>query len=298
MNKIEFTDVNRFLASLGLISIGLAFFLPWFVNQNNALLIIEQKKILEFTPTAQQIITKQQDTLLTINQLLPYVSVSLIILGVVLLVKGIGKWKERQTVLDKIQDEELKSKEIQNLSSQEKRDLIESEIENTEELDEETSTTQTKNQSVEDRTADIDAYIQIENSIFLQLSTSFKTNFIASQNVRIGNTNFDIILKAKDPLLSKDRIVEIKFFKKQLTYEIVKEAATKLILACNQYDANFKRRTYPVLIIVYDEKEYDETIKQYKKKLELYGTELEKPLKVNFFERTQITNTKVADYFK
>ena len=71
MNKIEFSDVNRFLASLGLIAIGLAFFLPWFVNQNNSLLVLEQEKIVKLTLTAQQIIIKQQKTLLTINRILP-----------------------------------------------------------------------------------------------------------------------------------------------------------------------------------------------------------------------------------
>ncbi|MHB1146394.1 MAG: hypothetical protein ACYC01_02235 [Lutibacter sp.] len=296
MNKIEFTDVNRFLASLGLISIGLAFFLPWFINQSNTLLIIEQKKILELTPTAQLIIAKQQDTLWTVNKLLPYISIGLILLGVVLLICGIVKWKKRQAVLDKIQDEELKSKEISNLSSQEKRDLIESEIVKTEQEEDEptivTPNTETQRQE------EIDNYIQIENSIFLQLSTNYKANYTASQNVRIADSNFDIILKSKDQTQYKDRIVEIKFFKKQLTYEQIKDAATKLIFACNQYETNFKRRTYPVLIIIYTELEFDETIKQFKNKIELYGKELVKPIKVNFFERTKIANAKAADFFK
>jgi len=296
MNKIEFSDVNRFLASLGLISLGLAFFLPWFINQNYSLLTIEQKKILELTPTAQLIITKQQDTLLTINKLLPYISIGLIILGFGLLIYGVIKWSKRQTVLDKIQDEELKSKEISNLSSQEKRDLIEKEIVKIEEDEDDISVVTDKTET--DRQADIDNYIQIENSIFLQLSQNYKTNYIASQNVRIGDSNFDIILKSKDRVQYKDRIVEIKFFKKQLTYEQIKDAATKLIFACNQYESNFKRRTFPALIIIYTEPEYDETIKQFKKKIELYGNELVKPIKVNFFERTQIANAKAADYFK
>src|SRR5689334_21822234 len=128
MNRIEFSDVNRFLASLGLISIGLAFFLPWFVNQNNSILLIEEIKWKQLTPNAQDIIKKQQETLLTIDNILPYVSVGLIMIGFILLVWGIIRWSKRQTVLDKIQDEELRSKEIQNLSLQEKRDLLETEI--------------------------------------------------------------------------------------------------------------------------------------------------------------------------
>lgn len=291
MNKIEFSDVNRFLASLGLISIGLAFFLPWFVNQNNSLLIIEQDKIQKLTPAAQQIVTKQQNTLLTLNNVLPTVSIGLIVVGFILLIWGIIRWTKRQTVLDKIQDEELRAKEIQNLSSQEKRDLLETEIEKTEE-DLPVKTNEA------DRQLEIDSYIQIENSIFLQLSQNFKTNYTPSQNVRIGSFEYDIILKSKDLTQYKDRIIEIKFFKNQLIYSNIKDAATKLILACNHYEENFKRRTFAILIIVYSEEEFDETVKKYKKDIEIYGTELGKPLRVNFFNRQKIVTTKAADFFK
>ena len=291
MNKIEFSDVNRFLASLGLISIGLAFFLPWFVNQNNSLLIIEQEKIQKLTPAAQQIVTKQQNTLLTLNNVLPTVSIVLIIVGFILLIWGIIRWTKRQTVLDKIQDEELRAKEIQNLTAQEKRDLIETEIEKIEE-DLPVKTNESERQ------LEIDSYIQIENSIFLQFSQNYKTNFIPSQNIRIGSFEYDIILKSKDVTQYKDRIIEIKFFKNQLTYSNIKDAATKLILACNHYEENFKRRTLAVLIIVYNEQEFDETIKKYKKDIELYGTDLGKPLKVNFFDRQNILTTKSVYFFK
>ena len=290
MNKIEFSDVNRFLASLGLIAIGLAFFLPWFVNQNNSLLLIEQEKLQKLTPIAQQIVTKQQNTLLTINKVLPAVSIGLIIVGFFLLIWGILRWNKRQTVLDKIQDEELKAKEIQNLTSQEKRDLIETEIEETGDFSEKTNE--------EDRQIEIDSYIQIENLVFLQLSQNFKTNYTASQNIRVGKYDYDIILKSKDPVQYKDRIIEIKFFKTRLIYSIINEAATNLIFACNHYEESFKRKTIGVLIIVYTEQEFDEAIKKYKRDTEQFGTESGKLLKVNFFDRQKIDTTKAAEYFK
>lgn len=295
MNKIEFADVNRFLASLGLISIGLAFFLPWFINQNNSLLIIENRKILELTPTAQQIISKQQSTLWTINRLLPYITIGLIILGLGLLIWGVTKWTKRQTVLDKIQDEDLKSKEISNLSSQEKRDLIENEIKKTEDVND-----TELNEIIEstDRQNDIDSYINIENRIFDILSQHFRTNHIPSQNVRVGESYYDIILKSKDLTKYKDRITEIKIFKKQLSYEQIKDATTKLIFACKQYEANFKRKTYPLLIVVYDEQEFDETIKQFKRKIEMYGNELIQPFKVTFIHTAQLDNIKASEFFK
>ena len=130
IEKIEFSDINKFLASLGLICIGLAFFLPWFFNHDVSILLLEKDKIEKLTPTAKIIILDQQKALMMINQTVPWVSGILILIGIVLLVYSIKLWKKRQTVLDKIQDEELKSKEFQNLSKQEKRELIENELDN------------------------------------------------------------------------------------------------------------------------------------------------------------------------
>ncbi len=290
MNKIEFSDVNRFLASLGLISIGLAFFLPWFVNQNNSLLVIQQDSLQKLTPTAQQIVTKQQNTLLTINNVLPTVSMVLIIVGFILLIWGIIRWSKRQSVLDKIQDEDLKSKEIQNMTAGEKRELIATEIEEGEEVIE------PKNEL--DRQQEIESYIQIENSIFLQLSENFKLNFNCSQNVKIGKFDYDIIMKSKDLTKAKDRIIEIKLFKNRLSYTNIKEAATNLIFASKHYEESFKRRNIAVLIIIYSEQEFDETIKKYKREIETYGADLGKILKTNFFDRQKIVSAKSIEFFK
>lgn len=296
MNKIEFSDVNRFLASLGLISIGLAFFIPWIVNQNNSFVSIEQEKINKLTITAQKIITKQQDTLLSINNSIPYISLGLIILGVALLVYGIYNWRKRQSVLDKIQDEELISKEIQNLSSQEKRDLIANEIDNSEDT-EQNEERILNNSNADERKLEIESYIQIENSIYLQLSEHYKFNFKASQNVKIGEFNYDIILKSKDTQKFRDKIIEIKFYKSRLSFETIKEAALKLIESCNKYERNFARRTYPHLIVIYNEVEFDEQIKKYKSELENFGKELGKPLKLKFLEKKQVATSKAVDYF-
>lgn len=290
MNKIEFTDVNRFLTSLGLISIGLSFFIPWFVNQNNTLLIIEQDKIDKLTPTAKQIILKQQETLLSVNKALPYVSWGLIIIGLLLLIIGIRRWSKRQAVSDKIQDEELKSKEIQNLSSQDKRELIATELETYQEEDEVEEPAQIEQT--------INEYINIENQIYLQLSEFYRANFTPSQNVKIGEYNYDIILKSRDILKYTDRIVEIKFFKNKLTLENIKDAATQLILASKHYTISFKRRTVPFLVVIYSDNEFDLELKDFKRKIEGYAKTLSKPLIVNFIDRKQIENLKPSDYLR
>ena len=194
-------------------------------------------------------------------------------------------------MLDKIQDEELKAKEIQNLSAKEKRDSIEEEIAETEgDITEEISKEKIQQE--------VDNYIQIENSIFLQISQGFKSNFISSQNVRIGSFQYDIIMKSKDSVNNKDRIIEIKFYKNRMTIENIRVAVTNLIFSCKHYETSFKRHTIAILIIVYTEKEFDETIKKYKREVQQFATETGKLLIVNFFDLEMIANAKALDFMK
>lgn len=54
MNKIEFSDINKFLTSVGLIFIAAAVLFPWFINQNSSLIILEQEKIEKSTEIAKK----------------------------------------------------------------------------------------------------------------------------------------------------------------------------------------------------------------------------------------------------
>lgn len=287
MNKIEFSDVNRFITSLGLIFIGLAFFLPWFLIQNNSILIIEQAEINKLTPIAKKTIESQQETIFTINTIFPYISIILIISGLIFLAFGIWKWNKRQTIIDKIQDEELKAKEIQNLSLQDKRELIAVEIADNEIVD---------NNEIDDVNQNIDNYIEIENQIYLQISQGYKNRFALTQNVKIGDYYYDIILKSKNLETDNDRIVEIKFYKNRLELDKLKDTSTRLVISAKNYDTTFKRRTLPYLLIIYNGVEFDLNVADYKTKLQNYSKTLGKIIRVKFIKQSELINLKPTDY--
>lgn len=293
MNRIEFSDVNRFLTSLGLIFIGLAFFLPWVVNQSQEALTIESEKLKRLTPTAQIVIKEQQDTILFINNIFPYLCLALIILGLVLLLIGIIRWTKRQAIADKIQDEELKSKEIQNLSSHDKREIIAEEIStaNANDGEEEQEEEETIN-------SNIDRYLNIENQIYLQLNAAYKNRFTLNQNIKIGDFNYDVIMKSRDRAIDNDRIVEFKFYPNILTLENLINATTQLVMSSKNYEVAFKRRTLPFLIIIYSQNEYDLNLKQYKTKIQEYSKTLGKIIRITFVNESEIMTIKPTEYLK
>lgn len=279
IEKIEFSDINKFMASLGLICIGLAFFLPWFFNHDVSILLLKQSELKELTPTAKTIVETQQNTLQIVNNVLPWISLILIITGITLLVYSILRWKRRQNVLDKIQDEELKFREIQNLTSQEKRDLIENEL---------VSENDDENISESERKNVIDKYIYLENLIYKKLSNSFKTSHVPNQNIRIGDYNYDIILKSRDFTMNADRIVEIKLYNQQLTFELLNDPINRLIRISKDYRSKFKRTTKVFLIVVYEHNEFDENLKLLRRKLMDYTQSEGVMLRVSFIPKSMI----------
>lgn len=289
MNRIEFTDINRFLTSLGTIFIGLAFLLPWFIIQNNSVILIQEVKIKQLTPTAREIIKNQQNTLLTVNNLFPTASFVIILLGFLMLIFGLVRWNKRQAISDKIQDEELKSKEFQNLSAEVKREIIADEIEiaSGDELNID-----------ENLNEDIDNYLNIENRIYLQLSEYYKREFSPSQNIKIGHFNYDVILKSKDISLRSDKIVEIKFYKNTITLENLKEASIQLALSAKNYDKTFRRRSLATLMVIYSGNEYDLNLEKYRMSIREYSKTLGKIVNVKFIKESQIDIYKPENLLK
>ncbi|TRX06186.1 hypothetical protein [Flavobacterium gawalongense] len=281
MNRIEFSDINRFLTSLGTIFIGLAFLLPWFIIQNNSIILIEQEKIKQLTPTAKEIIQNQQNTLLTINCLFPTFSFGLIVLGFILLLIGLLRWNKRQAISDKIQNEDLKSKEILNLSAEAKREIIANEIESA--ADNDLDIDGNLNQ-------DIDNYLNIENRIYSQLSEYYKKEYSPFQNIKIGDFNYDVILKSKDILQKSDRIIEIRFYKNSILLESLKDAGTQLALSAKNYDKTFRRRSSSILLVIYSGNEYDLNLENYRKTIREYCKTLGKIVNVKFIKETEIEN--------
>lgn len=297
MNKLEFGDINKFLTSLGLIFIALAFFLPWFVSQNNSILLIEKNQIQNFTLTAQSIINSQQKVLQQVNDVIIPISIMLIVFGVLSLSVGIYRWWNRQDVLDEIQNEELIAKRFQNISYVEKRNTIENEIESndvksnlsTDEKQLESTDTSIINQRVE-------TYLKFENIIYSQLSQRFKNNFIPSQNVRINDIDYDIVFKSKRAEV-KDRIVEIKYFDTFLNYESIKFSVDKLFNSTSQYQNLFRRAAISLLVVIYSQNEYSETPLKFKRDLEDYAKTMRKSLRVIFISETDLLQGKDVKIF-
>lgn len=253
MNKVDFSDINKFFTSLGLILIGLALFLPLYIHQNINILLIEKENLDKTTCIAKNVLNNHQEYLFTLNKWLPVIMVILILGGIALIIFGLIKWKTRQKVIYGIQDEEWRLKKSEGISKEEKKEMIGSEIKSISELD---------------KQEEILQYIQIEDSIYVKLSRNYAVNYIVEQNIRIDRYNFDIILKSKYINKRSDIVFEIKYYKQKTTNAQLLSATRSFLMSISHYEQALQRpRVIPILVIVFDSNEVLNELKDYKQKM-------------------------------
>lgn len=171
--------------------------------------------------------------MLEINQNILTISIFLFVIGFVVLLVGIIRWWKRQNVIDEIQNEDLIFRKMQNLSWYEKREIIEEEINNTDE----------SIKPKEIQTA-IDNYLEIENSVFSNVSLNYSNNYQIFQNTKIENSEYDIILRYKktdSSLITSDKIIEIKYYKNDIILSNLQDSLLELIKNCQTYTKVLKK---------------------------------------------------------
>jgi|GEM_PF-1266239 hypothetical protein len=276
MNKLEFSDLNKFLTSVGLIFIGIAFLLPWYINQNSDLIVLEQTKIDSSTKTAQKIIDNQQNYLNYISANLICIIITLLIVGTTLLAWGIIRWNKRQNVRDAKENEELNALKKQNITEQEKKDIIKGEI------DSEIESINT------DKTRVVQNYLDIENLIYLKISNYYTVNYINRQNIKIGKFNYDIIMESKHIQKRGDLIIEIKYITNADTYSKFIDSINQFLFAVNHYESTQERSVIPIIVFVLNEKTNESNLEPIKTKLKRYSSNIRGNLRLRIIEEKKL----------
>lgn len=277
MNKIEFSDINKFLTSLGLILLLAAILLPWFITQNSDLILVEQEAIDKSSETAKELITEHQTYLLFLSRNLIALVITFIVLGLTSFTIGICRWKNRQKVIDDIQDQELEAKKRENIGKLEKKRIIESEI------DPET----------ENKSEVVTKYINLENLIYFKLAPYYTVNYVTKQNLRIGKFEYDIILESKYLEKRGDLILEIKYYNKRPSLNQLTELANNFLFSVNHYEQTQQRQVTPVIIVIVADNSMPE--QNLKDELQKYVDSVRNNLRVNFFTESVISNVETPE---
>lgn len=204
MTKPDFSDFYKFLASLGIILISLAFVVPWLFLHETFDIPITVNEINQLTVDAQTLIGIRQKYALVILQNIGWISIVIGGLGLVMFTAGIVLWwSKKQTILDEKESLEL-NKLRHDVAQLTPVEIAEKAIRESADILEGT----TAQLEVDNKLQSINQYFAIERAVIEKLQECFGDNSLLT-NRRIGRIEIDAILLTRGPRL-RDVVIEIK----------------------------------------------------------------------------------------
>jgi hypothetical protein len=248
MEKIEYGDVNKFLVSTGTVLIGLSFAVPYFYLKDDFGLLIENDKLKTLSVPIQLLICQKQEFVIVIQKFIPWTFGVLFLSGAGLVFWGLKRWFRRQAIIDRMDAIGLlkSEREWEQLTEPEKEEKAKNEIE----ANEIAQYIESK-KTTEPPPAEVTYYLNVERKAVERFKRYQTDNFEILDNVRLTDRyEVDILLKAKSNTFA-DRIVEIKYARTSLPFEMVRTAIIKLDKYVEFYTRTYNRNVVPVLLVVF-----------------------------------------------
>jgi len=311
MEKIDYGDINKFLVSVGIVLIGLSIVTPYLYLKEDFGLYIELETFEKFQEPVKILILSKQNQVTKIQDLLPFISISLFLFGLTSFIIGLVRWFKRQSKLDEKFDKEIQKLdlEIESLTPEEKEKKIKeevNEIEIEEQMQSETTTTTTSattttTTTIPDSSQAYTDYLNIEKGIIEVFENYKSPNFDILPLQLIGNKfEVDIFLKAKNKKYL-DRIVEIKYFRNQPSLSIILKSLNRINTTLSYYREATNRKALPVLLVVYNrDKTSIENIIEYQNELMDYSQNIPElnRLKMEFIDEKELKKFNVQRILK
>lgn len=264
LNKIEFSDLYKFLTSIGLLFIVSAFIIPWLLINQDTGLFIKQEEYNSLLENSKELVNNRIYFSLSILKILPWLSGILLIIGITLTIFGLKNWKEKQKLVDETDLYNLDILKAKILSPKDADAKAEKEIKEQIESDENQSET-SKNESsnIENIEELKDNLKGVEKLFFDKIIEYNSFKYEAQFNVRLDdNYEVDILLKSTIVTKYLDRYVEIKYQQNRLSMEYFKKSFGSVVKLMNYVHTKTKKRERGYLIFIYkddiaDRKEID-----------------------------------------
>ena len=254
MEKIEYSDLNKFLVSVGVALMTISILIIWLFFREPFDLLIQKDNLENLTEVAKSIIITRQGRVSQLLCFIPWVSLFLFLLGLASLIIGLVRWWKKQHIIDErdlLTNKKLK-KELEKLSEQEI--VVKAETEYQETVDEPAITTTTTETTKKEEF--VKSYLQVEQIISDKIKLFFSDKYRVLNNYRLKQFEYDIILNA--PLLNdRDIIIEIKYYPDGAMSQYIRETLIRLEIAKKYYQGTMQKDVKPILIIVLPEDKYN-----------------------------------------
>ena len=291
MEKIEYGDINKFLVSTGIVFITLSALIPYFYLKEDFGIYLSSADISKLEAPVRTLILDKQSKVIFIQQIIPWISLAFLTIGLIAVIIGLVRWSRRQQKIDEKFDKEILKLdlEIESLTPEERIEKAKNEareIELAEQIANQVAEIQTgrpNNTHLE--------YLEIERTIYKMFNDVKSKNFDILTDQKLGNRFYiDAIFKATNTKFA-DRIVEIKYFKKHLSMNILAQSVHQLNTYATYYKTNSYKNVVPVLLVVYNSNLISlENVEKAKSEIMEFAVSLPnlKRLKVEFIDKDKV----------
>jgi len=207
MNKPEYSDLYKFVVSLGVILLSFAILLPWLFLQEPFDSLITSSQIAELTPIGQTLVISRQTKGLWLIQNIVWISSIPAALGLITLVGGLYLWQRKQKNVDQKDELELEKLrlEIRKMSPEQIALKV---VRETEEQVQDSLDTKSQPIETAEKITIINKYFEIEKRLVEKLNVCFGIPNVRS-NQQIGDNQIDLIVRID----SHERLfIEVKYF--------------------------------------------------------------------------------------
>jgi len=241
MGQLEYGDYYKFIASAGIALIAGAVIVPWMFLREPFDLAIEASKIALLTPDAQNIIHTRQHLIASIINFLPLASGLMAAAGVTLTGLGLMPWRARQSVRDKSEDLQNAKldKELKTMSPEQIETKARNDLEDADEHEPMLAAIQSP--------STVSSVLAVEQALLGRISDCLGPSMKLMSNQRLGNIEFDAIIRTKS---ARRIIVEIKYIRKGFNRGWLSETVSNLASRMALYMKTFDQNTSGLLLIV------------------------------------------------
>jgi hypothetical protein len=241
MNKPEYSDLYKFLVSLGILLIAFAILLPWLFLRESFDTLVTVSDIANLTSTAQTLIEYRQNTALWFIKNIVWIISIPAAIGLVFFLYGFLLWKRKQKIFDKIDEINLG---VAEMSAEQIA------VKAIKETVDESQISQGESESIpraEKQIRAINKYFRIEKMVIERLVDCYGSANVRP-NVRVGNTEIDVLVR----ITQRERaIFEVKSVKKINVAQYQRVVIDVLLQAVNRYNASAnKNSTYGIGLLI------------------------------------------------
>jgi hypothetical protein len=260
--KAEYSDLYKFLTSIGVLVIGLSVLMPWLFLQDQLAIQVMANDYDQMICVSQELTLRKLELTRLSLSIVVVLSPILFVAGVGLCCYGIRKWNVKQRGIDELDQLDLSERraQVRPLQKSEYQAKAQEEVKSetvgsdTVEVTEQPSTASVVEQTTEPRASEALAsqLIEVEALLFDRINDYNSFDYRVQRNVKLANRfEVDVLLAAYNTNKHIDKLIEIRYFQNRLRMETVISARDQLDKTRKYYNVSTRRNVQAILLLVY-----------------------------------------------